>query len=430
MRRAEASEAAWGGCVDSKRLETFGGAIILSTRNADMWIYQRRDVRIPIHLWADSIEDSALEQAKALANLPFAVRVAVMADAHLGYGMPVGAVLATENEILPYGVGGDIGCGMLAVQVKLEAGGISKESLASLRRSILTCVPVGNAARGKDDPVRHSFTRTELYDRIRRAENAADGSRVLDAEKIAAQMGTLGGGNHFIELQTDEEGWLWVMLHSGSRHMGQQVVRHYHSLARDSIDKDRVKVPKELAFLRADSEQGRDYLAKMELALAYATANREAMAETVLRVLSSRLGALERGETVHIHHNYAARERHFGRELWVHRKGATFAGAGAAGIVPGSMGTPSYIVEGKGEPASLQSCSHGAGRVLGRAAARRTLSVEVERRRLRGIIHGLDDTSALDEAPGAYKDIESVIAAQSDLITPRHRLLPIASIKG
>ncbi len=399
-----------------------------------MWIYRERDVRIPIWIWADPVDDGALAQAKALANLPFAEHVALMADAHVGYGMPIGGVLATREQVLPYGVGGDIGCGMCALGTDFRAADLAPADLAHLRRRLLRRIPVGKKSRERGDRHVHEFAKSGLYERIAASARAKAGrkagERVLDAERIASQVGTLGSGNHFLELQRDEAGRLWVMLHSGSRNMGQQVVRWYHALAREKNERERARTPAELAWLPVDSPEGRDYLEKMELALEYARVNRETMVQDVLDVLGSELGIGQAGEVVNIHHNYAALEEHGGRSLWVHRKGATLAAEGVAGIVPGSMGTASYVVEGAGNAESLRSCSHGAGRVLGRTQARNTLDLEAERARLRGVVHGLDDASGLDEAPSAYKDIDAVIAAQSDLLRVRHRLVPLASVKG
>jgi tRNA-splicing ligase RtcB len=395
-----------------------------------MWIYKKDDVRVPIHSWADDLEGEALAQAKAIASLPFARHVAVMADAHVGFGMPIGGVLATENQILPYGVGGDIGCGMCAFQIKIPAIELAPAHLSHLRKEVMKRVPVGMGARSKKDAAVHKFGGGELFHRIHEGQESANRERVLDPEKISLQIGTLGGGNHFMEFQRDAEGWLWVMLHSGSRNMGQQVVRHYHAKAQAALDKRKENIPRDLAYFPADSEEGQDYLAKMQLALEFAKANRAAMAEVITETIREEIGEVESGEVVNIHHNYAALEEHQGNKWWVHRKGATLATEGTVGIIPGSMGTASYIVEGRGCAESLRSCSHGAGRVLGRNDAKRKLSLEEERKKMKGIIHGLDREGHLDEAPGAYKNIDAVMAAQSELVRPRHRLVPLASMKG
>jgi len=395
-----------------------------------MKVYNGPDVRTPIFIWAEHLEEDALKQAKALANLPFAEHVALMADAHVGYGMPIGGVLGTKNEILPYGVGGDIGCGMGAFQTGIEAAALSRDDLVAVRAQVLKRVPVGKGARKRGDRFVEEFRRTGLFAEIKESVESKLGDKVLEPEKIVEQIGTLGGGNHFMELQRDEEGRLWVMLHSGSRNMGQQVVRYYHQLAIHLNERWHAGVPKELAFLPADSEEGADYLEKMTLALNFARANRDAMVEAIREAIEAELGPFEVGEVVNIHHNYASHESDGQRNLWVHRKGATLARAGVTGIIPGSMGTASYIVEGLGNPKALNSCSHGAGRVLGRNVAKQTLSLEAERERLGSVVHGLSEVAHLDEAPSAYKNIDEVIAAQSDLVKIKHRLTPLASMKG
>ncbi|HWQ10496.1 MAG TPA: RtcB family protein, partial [Holophaga sp.] len=244
------------------------------------------------------------------------------------------------------------------------------------------------------------------------------------------QLGTLGGGNHFIEFLADGKGCLWVMLHSGSRNFGFRAAHAYHQQARALCDRRRIELPdRDLAYLPMDEQSGQDYLAAMTYCLAFARANRARMMSVILEILHRETGATPVQE-LDIHHNYAALERHYGREVWVHRKGATRARAGETGIVPGSMGSPSYLVEGLGNPESFQSCAHGAGRRMGRKEAGRKLVLAEEQAKLAGILHGLRSRSDLDEAPSAYKDIDAVMENQRDLVRITTRLKPLASIKG
>jgi tRNA-splicing ligase RtcB len=373
--------------------------------------------RIPIKLWADDIDSAALQQAKNLANLPFAFRwVAVMPDAHVGYGMPIGGVLATEGMIIPNAVGVDIGCGMAAVRTTLTK--ISKDALQNILALIRTDVPVGFKHHPDLQP----------WDGFNRAPDI----HIIQEELFSArhQLGTLGGGNHFIEIQQGDDGLIWLMIHSGSRNFGLKAASEYHRLAKSVCGRGKAVLPDpDLAFLPIDSTEGREYFAAMNYCLQFAQANRTLMMQRCMAAFTSVTGGTAT-YSVNIHHNYAALERHFGHEVLVHRKGATAASAGLTGIIPGSMGAHSYITEGLGNEESFQSSSHGAGRRMGRNEATRKLDLEHEQQKMKGIIHGLRSKRDLDEAPGAYKDIDEVMAQQQDLVKIITRLKPLAVIKG
>lgn len=373
--------------------------------------------RVPIKLWLEDIEDGALAQAKNLAALPFVYKwVAIMPDSHQGYGMPIGGVLATEGVIIPNAVGVDIGCGMGAVQTSLN--GIDTDTLKEIMGRVRKAVPVGFA----------HHQHPQEWEGFNRAPDL----QIIQQELGSArkQLGTLGGGNHFIEFQSDEAGNFWIMLHSGSRNFGLKTANVYHKQAQALCDRWHVSLPdKDLAFLPMDDQAGQDYLAAMGFCLEFAQANRAHMMQAITRIVSEITGATF-GQEVNIHHNYAALEHHYGQNVWVHRKGATRVRQGEHGIIPGSMGASSYIVEGLGNPESFHSCSHGAGRKMGRKEAGRKLNLEEEQNKMAGIVHGLRTAEDLDEAPGAYKDIDTVMENQKDLVKIAVRLRPLGSIKG
>jgi tRNA-splicing ligase RtcB (3'-phosphate/5'-hydroxy nucleic acid ligase) len=373
--------------------------------------------RIPIKLWLEDIEPGALAQARNLANLPFAFRwVAIMPDSHVGYGMPIGGVLATEEVIVPNAVGVDIGCGMNAARTSLTHidTGALKEIMGKLRQA----VPVGFNHQKENQPWSDFDQAPDLP--------------IIQQELGSArkQLGTLGGGNHFIEIQQGDDGHIWLMLHSGSRNFGLKTAETYHTLARQLCERWHTALPdKDLAFLPMDTPEGEAYFQAMSFCLKFAQANRALMMARLSEIVAEVTGAVVE-EEVNIHHNYAALEQHFGKNVLVHRKGATKATLGLTGIIPGSMGTASYIVEGLGNPESFQSCSHGAGRRLGRKEATRVLDLAEEQRKMEGIVHGLRSKGELEEAPGAYKDIDQVMENQKDLVKIKVRLKPLAVIKG
>ncbi len=395
--------------------------------------------KIPIKMWLDDMEEGAVEQAKNLANLPFAFKhIAIMPDSHQGYGMPIGGVLATENVIVPNAVGVDIGCGMCAVKTtwKWIDREMDVETIKKIMGKIREAIPVG---------MKHHKEMQEDRHMPAIGLNQANGICVLDNEweNARTQIGTLGGGNHFIEIQKGSDGHIWVMIHSGSRNLGKKVADHYNKIAIDINEKwySQVEKKKELAFLPVDSGEGKNYIEEMNYCVEFALANRKLMMNRIFEILEEvahisplPFGKITRDSTclVNIAHNYARLENHFGKNVWVHRKGATSAKEGEVGIIPGSQGTKSYIVEGLGNPESFMSCSHGAGRKLGRNQAIKTLNLEEEIKKLdeKGIVHGIRHQKDLDEASGAYKDIDVVMENQNDLVKILVELEPLAVIKG
>lgn len=375
---------------------------------------------VPIISWADDLDEVTIRQAINLANLPFAYRhVCLMADAHVGYGMPIGGILAAKGHIIPNGVGVDIGCGVRAwcTQVEVERFlPVRSEILAEIHGSI---------------PTGFDWHRTQQTDEI---FDRAPRSPVIRKELNRAryQLGTLGGGNHFIEAGSDEQGLVWLMVHSGSRNLGKQVATYYNQVAKKWSEKHSPSIPPahQLACLSVDSEDGKEYIAAMQYCLDFARTNREHMMRRVLAVWGEYF-ADRPSPYIDVHHNYAAYERHFGTWLWLHRKGAVRA-AGRV-VVPGSMGTKSYIGQGLEDPDSFCSCSHGAGRVLGRREAKRTISTQEVRRQLEAQDIELVKTKMHDvaeESPEAYKDIDRVMQNQQDLVQIEVTLTPLGVIKG
>lgn len=386
----------------------------------------------PIKMWLDDIEDGAMAQARNLANLPFVFKhVAIMPDAHCGYGMPIGGVLATEGVVIPNAVGVDIGCGMCAVKTTLTEidAPLLKEILGSKkeRRGIRSLVPVGfkHQTQAQDSSL--------MPDRAP-LENVKKSIVQQQYQSALKQIGTLGGGNHFIEIQQGDDGYIWLMIHSGSRNIGLKVAKHYNKTAMRLNERWKSSVPAkwELAFLPIESMEAKSYLAEMQYCVDFALANRKLMMERVKEAVSEVIPEVDFSPAINIAHNYAAIEEHFGQYVIVHRKGATSAREGEFGIIPGSQGTRSYIVQGKGNAESFSSCSHGAGRVMGRRHAQRTLDLETEKRRLDelGIIHGLRNRKDLDEATSVYKDIDTVMKNQEDLVDIVVGLQPLAVVKG
>jgi len=392
--------------------------------------YFNEESSLVIKSWCESPEDSAIDQAKNLARLPFAFKqVCLMPDTHMGYGMPIGGILATKGVVVPNAVGVDIGCGMCAVkssltevtteELKIVLGG-SKDSHGGIR----SMIPVGfsHQSKAQDECLMPPVGIWEEMPIVAREYPSA-----------LKQIGTLGGGNHFIEIQKGDDGFVWVMIHSGSRNIGLQVAKHYNDLAVSLNEKWFSSIPKkwELASLPLDSSEGAAYTREMQYCVDFAYANRRLMMDRIQAIIHESLGATFEA-IINIAHNYARMENHFGKNVLVHRKGATSARDGEIGIIPGSQGTSSYIVRGKGNQESFTSCSHGAGRKMGRKEAVRSLSLEDEQRKLdeQGILHAVRGKSDLDEAPGSYKDIDVVMQEQADLVDPVVRLKPLAVVKG
>lgn len=375
--------------------------------------------KLPIKSWCENPEESCIKQAKNLANLPFAFKhIALMPDTHMGYGMPIGGVLATQNYIIPNAVGVDIGCGMIAMSTKLVASEQTPEMLKKYIENIRKIIPLG-------------FTRN--MDRCNSAlmPNMNESVPICEREYENArkQMGTLGGGNHFIEIQKDTKDRVWVMVHTGSRNLGKKVADYYNEKAIEITSQAFSKVEPEwnLAFLKLTSEWGRYYINEMNFCMEFARRNRS----LILKRIQDCIG-YSAIDLIEIPHNYTRLENHYGENVWVHRKGAISAKTGEIGIIPGSQGTKSYITEGLGNPLSFNSCSHGAGRAMGRKEAMRRLNIEEEIKMMdaKGIIHGMRSTEELDEAPSAYKNIDIVMEEQKDLVKIKEELTPMAVIKA
>jgi len=389
--------------------------------------------KLPIKMWLEDIEDGAMEQVKNLANLPFAFQhIAIMPDSHQGYGMPIGGVLATKDVILPNAVGVDIGCGMCAVKTTLTE--LDTETLKKIMGEIRKTIPVGfNHHREAQNE-----SLMPIDPQLTSASNIWDSVVRREYNSALHQIGTLGGGNHFIEIQKGNDGHIWIMIHSGSRNIGKQVADYYNKLAIELNEKWHSSVLKEweLAFLPVDSQEGQDYIREMQYCVDFALANRELMMDRIkeifIKINHQNNSNVFFDEMINIAHNYAKLEHHFGKDVWAHRKGATLADENTIGIIPGSQGTHSYIVKGKGNIHSFKSCSHGAGRKMGRNLAQKTLNLEEEQRKLdeKGILHAIRGIKDLDEASGAYKDIDVVMKNQEDLVEILVELSPLGVIKG
>jgi tRNA-splicing ligase RtcB len=389
-----------------------------------MYTIEKDDYRVPVRTWIppDEIEEGAMAQIDNAARHPdVGAPVAIMPDVHQGYGVTIGAVFPTANVVIPNAVGVDIGCGMCAIEtgVRYDRERMDKAFWRHWSGQVSRNVPTGfNVHRNRQ-------SLGEL-DRPLRAETL----QPLVKEKGAVQIGTLGGGNHFLEAQVDEDGGIWFMVHSGSRHTGLRIAGHYNELAKAITESHGRTVKDDLPFLPIDDEVGQDYLADAEWATDFALESRRRMLEQMLVAFERELPpGGPAGEMINIHHNFARPELHFGEELVVHRKGATSAAAGELGIIPGSMGSASHIVMGKGNPDSLASCSHGAGRKMGRNVARKSISEAEFQQSVAGTFSKAS-MKYVDEAPGAYKDIETVIERQRDLVDIVHRLTPIITLKG
>ncbi|MBI9070821.1 MAG: RtcB family protein [Melioribacteraceae bacterium] len=378
----------------------------------------------PIKLWLDDIEESAMQQARNLANLPFTFKhVAIMPDSHLGYGMPIGGILAADETIVPNAVGVDIGCGMCALKTNYSQ--ISRNNLEKIVNEIKRIVPVG-----------FNWHKQAQNEQLLPVKSDKKEMPVVNEQydKALHQAGTLGGGNHFIEIQKGNDGFIWIMIHSGSRNIGKRVAEQYNKIAVNLNKKWSSTVPKEwqLAFLPIETDEAHQYFNEMQYCVEFAFANRKLMMENVKKIFTGILTNVTFADMINIAHNYAAREKHFGQNVIVHRKGATRAYENEIGIIPGSMGTKSYIVQGLGNPESFKSCSHGAGRAMGRKEAQRKLNLkaEIELMNSQGIIHGIESVKQLDEAPTAYKDIDIVMKNQNDLVEILVELKPLAVVKG
>ena len=381
----------------------------------------------PVNIWTDNVEETAMRQIENLTTLPFLFHhLAIMPDVHAGMGMPIGGVLACKDAVIPNAVGVDIGCGMCAVKTNWKVSEIPIRVIRKeIMRGIRERIPLGrdHHKEAQDDkylPEGHDIDKLEV---VKRRQHS-----------IRYEVGTLGGGNHFIELQKDEDDTMWIMIHSGSRNLGKQVGDYYNKIAatlnarwHSAVSPD-IRLP----FLARESKEFGMYWDEMKYCIDFALCNRKLMMERIEEVIADSLKGIEFEPMINIAHNYAAMEHHFGQNVIVHRKGATLAREGVIGIIPGSQGTASYIVEGLGNPDSFCSCSHGAGRVMSRTMAIKTLDMqqEVSQLEAKGIVHAIRSQEDMQEASGAYKDIEEVIANELDLVKVITRLLPVAVIKG
>jgi len=387
-----------------------------------MYVIKEDFMRVPLKIFSEPgfIGDEAIQQMKNISSMSSVFHhTAIMPDGHLGYGAAIGAVAAFTDIVCPSIVGVDIGCGMCAVKTNLTS--IEPDALKEIMGKIRERIPLGfNRHREKQE-----------WSGFNKAPDVPIVQQQLNAAKY--QLGTLGGGNHFIEIQKGSDGFIWIMLHSGSRNFGLKVAQEYYQKALALCKQRHWDLPdKELAFLPIESPEAKEYMAAMNFALGFAKANRFAMLLKIKKSVVEVIPEVTFNKAINIHHNYAIREHHFGSEVIVHRKGATSAKKGQLGIIPGSQGTKSYIVRGKGNPESFMSCSHGAGRKMGRRQAQRELDLKAEKKRLddQGIIHAIRHVSDLDEAAGAYKDISKVMENQKDLVDIVVELSPLAVIKA
>lgn len=380
--------------------------------------------------WGSDVEPDTIEQAAKASRMPFVKgHLALMPDAHVGIGATIGSVIPTKGAVIPSAVGVDIGCGMIAVETDLVADGLP-DDMDRLHGYIASVVPAG-VGKGHD---RRSVT----TDAITRCPDLARLATSRKKETAMHQFGTLGSGNHFVEVCLDERTRVWVVLHSGSRGVGNQLAQGHISEAKGLMKRWFVDLEDpDLAYLVEGTPEFDAYIADMLWAQDYAAANRDQMMDAVLTQLWGYVGADPTTEVgnevqrINCHHNYAVREHHHGADVWLTRKGAIRARAGDMGVIPGSMGTSSYIVRGKGNPASYTSCSHGAGRRLSRSVARKTLTVDSLRDDMRGRAWNHDQAEALlDEHPDSYKDIDQVMADQTDLAEVVHTLHQIVNYKG
>lgn len=395
--------------------------------------------RAPIKAWIHGVDvdEGALRQLRQTALLPFIHRwVAAMPDIHFGLGATIGSVVPTKGAIVPAAVGVDIGCGMCAARTTLTASDLP-DTLRELRSNVEKLVPHGMTRGARDKGSWHEAPRLvtsgwkHLEDRF--ASIQAKHPKAVPKRHPSKQLGTLGGGNHFVEVCLDEEDRVWFMLHSGSRGVGNRIGTYFIERAKRELEHELGNLPnKDLAYLTEGTNSFDDYVEAVGWAQDYAAKNRELMLQAVIEATRRTDGIRQFKADVMVvncHHNYVERETHFGDEVFVTRKGAVRAGLGDLGIIPGSMGAKSFIVRGKGNPDSFHSCSHGAGRVMSRTEAKRRYTVEDQIRATEGI-ECRKDEGVIDEIPMAYKDIDAVMAAQSDLVEVVHTLRQVVCVKG
>lgn len=392
----------------------------------------------PVKVWTDEIDDNAIKQLENMSQLPFIHKhIAAMPDVHWGMGATIGSVIPSKGAVVPAAVGVDLGCGMMAVRTTLNADSLP-DNLHHIRTDIEQSVPHGRSDNGgKNDIGGWGETPAEILNRWSPLRDSY--LSIIEKHPKAKgyndvnHLGTLGTGNHFIEICLDEDNHVWVMLHSGSRGAGNRIGTYFISKAKEEMERyhiDKYLPDKDLSYLVEHTELFDDYVEAVEWAQDFALENRRAMMSAVLNVLHNHLGefGLEK-EAINCHHNYIARENHFGANVIITRKGAIRAREGDMGIIPGSMGSKSYIVRGKGNKESFCSCSHGAGRKLGRKEAKRIYTADDLAKQTEGIECPKDETR-VDEIPAAYKAIDKVMENQSDLVEVVHTLRQVVNVKG
>ncbi|GGB17519.1 RNA-splicing ligase RtcB [Flexivirga endophytica] len=378
--------------------------------------------------WASLLEGNTREQAELTATMPFIhPHLALMPDAHLGLGATVGSVIPTLRAIIPAAVGVDIGCGMIAVRTQFSVGELP-EDRSVIRHSIERSIPL--SAGGYNHRITREHTQTRL-DALSAMARDAGFDPASYAKKWDVQLGSLGSGNHFIEISLDEQDRVWLFLHSGSRGVGNRIAQRHIKVAREQCEKWWIPLPhKDLAYLVEGTPEFGTYLAELRWAQHFALLNREEMMDRVVHDVSHWVGEpVVEQERINCHHNYTEQERHFGKDVWLSRKGAINAEAGRPGLIPGSMGTASYVVVGRGNPVALNSSPHGAGRAYSRSAARKKFTGDQLREAMAGIEYR-DTDAFLDEIPQAYKDIDVVMRDAADLVEVRHTLRQIVNVKG
>ncbi len=374
---------------------------------------------LPVLAWANDIEPNALTQINNLSQFPFAFNhIAIMPDVHMGYGMPIGGVLATKDVIISNAVGVDIGCGVSYTQTTVNIA--EEPNIKGIMQKIRELIPIGFNHRKKP------CSANEMPD--------LEKDFVIENQYQSAthQLGTLGGGNHFIEIQKDDKGFIGIMIHSGSRNLGFKVAEYYNNIAKEADNAIVIPANWELDYLELNSTDGKNYIKAMNYCLEFARLNRKTMMNDIKSIIYDFNKNVIFLDDLDCHHNYASEEEYFGEKVIIHRKGAISAKKDELGIIPGSQGTASYIVKGLGNINSFNSSSHGSGRLMGRGQAIKTLDLQKEQELLnnQGIIHAIRNKKDLDEAPSAYKNIENVISQELDLIKPILKLKPVGVIKG
>lgn len=376
--------------------------------------------------WASIIEPNTLEQAERTASMPFIhPHLALMPDAHLGKGATVGSVIPTIGAIMPAAVGVDIGCGMIAVQTQYHRDELTGD-LSRLRQAIEAAIPL-SAGKYNTALTATAEVRIEMLEKL---ADKADFDPAAYARNWQLQLGSLGSGNHFIEVTVDETGAVWLFLHSGSRGIGNKIATHHIRVAQEAMKRWWISLPDpDLAYLVEGTDEFWAYIRQLRWGQEFALANRDEMMDRVIACFADWHGPVQEQARVQCHHNYTERERHFGQDVWLSRKGAINAAEGVPGLIPGSMGAASYVVEGKGNRLSLNSSPHGAGRNFSRSAARKAFTGDQLREAMAGIEYR-DTDAFIDEIPAAYKDIDVVMQDAAELVEVRHTLRQIVNVKG